>query len=361
MNLLRYIETNKKSFSEDPINKLDVLSLTWATYFNMSGVASTFPVSFPEFASDPYCRDLEIYHESFVPKTSAILFRRTLSSPRFKDCVLLAYDQVKDAEKDIQFGAIAFQAGGKIVVAFEGTDLSYVGWKEDCIISYSDSIGSYPLALSFLRSIMAKYEGPVILAGHSKGGNIAAYLLSAVKDDARIEKVYSYEGPGFRNPNVFSAHPERAKKLEKFVPQSAVVGILLNNEAEARIVKSRSVAVLQHNALKWVIKDEDFVYLQKRTISSRFVDKTANEWLNGLKEEERERFVGILFDSLEQTDARGFGQLVSHLANELPALYHAFHSLSPADRAFVRRVLRSLAKQALRSAHPKKKGLPSPS
>ena len=358
MNLLRYVETNKETFETSPLNKLDVLCFVWATYSNLTSIASRFPLSFPEFSKEPICDELELLHESFVPATSARLFRSMLASPRYQNCSFIGYDHVKDEDKDIQFGAIAFQADGRIIVVFEGTDLSYVGWKEDCVMSYSDSIGSYPLAMSFLNQIMERFEGNVILAGHSKGGNVAAYLLANVADDSRIEKTYSFEGPGFRNPDVFAAFPERAAKLEKYIPHSSVVGILLNNETEARIVKSRSVAVLQHNALKWVIRDGDFVYLSKRTVSSRFIDKTANEWIAGLSEEERERFVGLLFSTLDQTKVNSFGQLVYDIAHELPLLHRAYKGLNAEDRAFFRRVIRALGRQALATTFSKKRAKP---
>ena len=359
MNLLRYVETNKETFETSPINKLDVLCFVWATYSNLTSIAPRFPLSFPDFAKEPICDELELLHESFVPETSARLFRSMLASPRYQNCSFLGYDHVKDQDKDIQFGAIAFQADGKIVVVFEGTDLSYVGWKEDCVMSYSDSIGSYPLAMRFLKQMMERFEGNVILAGHSKGGNIAAYLLANIADDSRIEKAYSFEGPGFRNPDVFAPFPERAAKLEKFIPHSSVVGVLLNNETEARIVKSRSIAVLQHNALKWVIRDGDFVYLSKRTVSSRFVDKTANEWIARLSDEERERFVNLLFSALNQTEVSSFGQLVYDIAHELPLLYRAYKGLNEEDRAFFRRVIRALGKQALATTFSKKRAKPA--
>ncbi len=362
MNLLRYIAIHKKTFEEDPLNKLDVLGFVWTTYFNMEEVQSAFPMTLNEFGKLPYCADLELYHESFVPRTSSTLFRRMVASPRYGRCEILHYKRLCDGEKKIQFGALAFRADGKLIVVFEGTDMSYVGWKEDCMMAYSDTIGSYPIAMDFLRKILRDYEGEVILAGHSKGGNIAAYLLATIEDDSRIVKVYSYEGAGFRNPNVFADHPERIKKLEKYIPHSAVVGVIFNNETEVRIVKSRSVSVLQHNALKWVIHDGDFVYMNKLTVSSRFIDKTANEWIQGLNYEERERFVGLLFQTLDQTGTGDFGSLIWYFARELPTLYHAYRSLNAEDRAFFRRVLRALGKQALLTVGEKKhKPLPVPS
>ena len=353
MNLIRYVKTNFTPFQELALNKLDVLAFVWTSYFNMASLVSKMPLRLGELKGDPYLGNLEKLHESFVPKTSSSLFRSMVISPRYRDAKILAYRKVSDEGKAIQFGAIAYEAAGHLIVVFEGTDLSYVGWKEDCIMSYSDTIGSYPLAERFLEEAMKLSSYPVIIAGHSKGGNVAAYLLTSAEDDSRIERVYSFEGPGFRNPNVFAAHPERVAKLEKYIPHSSVVGVLLNNEAETRIVKSRSVAVLQHNALKWVIHDNDFIYLSKRTISSRFIDKTANAWIAGLTSEERERFVQLFFGALNQTDTMGFGQLAMRIGKELPLLFKAFRSLSPGDKEFLRRVLRRFGDQALLEIKPK--------
>ncbi|MBQ3814802.1 MAG: DUF2974 domain-containing protein, partial [Clostridia bacterium] len=43
------------------------------------------------------------------------------------------------------------------------------------------------------------YEGPLLLLGHSKGGNLAIYAAAEAEPDIklRIEEIFNTDGPGF--------------------------------------------------------------------------------------------------------------------------------------------------------------------
>ena len=101
-----------------------------------------------------------------------------------------------DAETTKQFSACVFELGnGTLYVAFRGTDSSIVGWKEDFMMrsaarsprrsrrALSDRAG-WPLA------------GPIMVGGHSKGGNLAVYAAANVPSEIqeRITVVYSHDG-----------------------------------------------------------------------------------------------------------------------------------------------------------------------
>ncbi|MCR5348427.1 MAG: DUF2974 domain-containing protein [Bacilli bacterium] len=346
MDLLRYIASKKETWEEDPLNKIDVLGYVWLSYFDFRPVQERFPLAWDAFKNDPFFDNLEKRHETFVPKSCATLFRNMIASPRYQKTVMVDYQHIIDSDQDVQFGALALSAGGKTIVIFEGTDLSFVGWKEDCIMSYSDSVPSYPLAEAFIKRTLEKTEGPVILAGHSKGGNIAAYCLATLEDDSRIESVYSFEGPGFHSDNVFSAHPERMEKLHKYIPYSSVVGVLLCNETNVSIVKSGSVGVLQHNTFKWRIQGNDFEYANKRSLSSLYIDKAVNGWLKCLDEDERKRFIEITFNTLNKTKVKDFKGLAKTLFKEIPTMRQAYKEMGDNDKTFFASAIKSLFSSA---------------
>ena len=346
MHLNQYVSSTTATLEDLPLSKIDVLALTWLTYFDMRPIADRLPLSFAELKDDPYAAELEQKHESFIPNICANMFRTMMVNPRYRDFRIIAYQHQVDASISLQFGALAIDTGKQIVVAYEGTDLSFNGWKEDCIMSYSDSIASYPLAKGFLEEVLRITDRPLILAGHSKGGNVAAYCLATYEDDSRIEAAYSFEGPGFHNPQIFAAYPERTAKLQKFIPQSAVVGVMLCNEAQVRIVRSDSVGVFQHNAFKWIIKEGDFVYLAKTTASSRYIDRAVNGWIDSLTETERAHFVDLCFDGLQRTKVKRFPELLQNIFKEMPALRENYMNLGKEDKAFIKRAIRSLAQSA---------------
>ena len=343
MDIFGYLKANQKTFEEDPIRHLDVLAYTWITYFDMPAAISKLPLSIEGWKEEPSYAHLHKYHRSFVPKSSERIVKLMAESPRFKDSVIVDYQYETDSKRNLQFGVIAYRVGGKIIIAFEGTDLSYVGWREDFVMAYSDFIASYVVALSFIEKIMNETEEPIILSGHSKGGSIATYCLANMNDDSRIEAVYSFEGPGFHSKGVFDKHPERAAKVMKYVPHNAIVGILLNNESDFKIVRTYTVGILQHNPLRWVIKDNDFVYLKKRTLSSRFIDVSVNRWINSLSEEEKERFARIFFTNLEAFGPDEFKDLYQNFLLYIPALSRAHENLEKDDKMFFDKVIKRLA------------------
>ena len=342
MDILGYVRSNKSSFEELPFNHLDALAFTWLTYFDMPEVVGKVPLEFSRWPENPLFSKIETFHRSFVPKTSANLVRLMVASPRYKDARLIDFAYVSDRKAALQFGAIAFEVAGKVLIAFEGTDLTYAGWREDCEMAYSDTIASYPRALSFIKRVSSKTTGPIVLSGHSKGGNVATYCLAVVEDDSRIEAVYSYEGPGFHTKDIFAQHPERSVKLFKYVPHNAVVGILLNDESNLRIVKTYTVGILQHNALRWVIKNNDFVYLKKRSMTSHFIDRSVNSWIESLPEKDKRRFSKLFFEYLEAFGPDEFDELYKKFFFHVPALFRAYGNLSDDDRTFFNGVIKKL-------------------
>ena len=351
MNILHYVKHNTDSFKKTPLNHLDILAFTWLTYFNFTSVEDDLPFYLHEFVHKSCFNDMASLHESFVPKTSETLFKRMVANPRYKDVQFVYNYERKSRSKAMQFGVLAFIIDGKLLICFEGTDLSYVGFKEDFMMSYTDSIASYPIAEHIYKELSSRYPNlPIILSGHSKGGNVAAYCLAALEDDSRIEEVVSYEGPGFHSDSVFKAHPEREAKLTKYVPKESIVGILLNSQTKIKIVRSGTVGILQHNALKWYIQGNDFIYSSKLAYSSRFIDKAANAWINSLSSEEKERFTKLFFDNLEEYGPEQFEDLYKRFFKQIPSLAKAAKNLDADDKKFVRSVIGRLRKQVFVTA-----------
>lgn len=347
MNAIKFITKTQATLSETPLNPLDVLGFTWLTYFDMSGVQNQIPLDLHKLKDSDFYKHLERLHQTFLPSASAKIGRALIDSPRYEGAMLVGYQENYVPEKSIQFGAIAAIFADRLIVAFEGTDLSLTGWKEDFIMSYQDTIPSYPLAEEFLTKVMADYPGyKVILAGHSKGGNIAAYLLATIKDDSRIDVVYSYEGPGFHDRHIFDAHPERRAKLQRYIPQGAIVGIMLNSTEDTIVVKSPSIGVFQHNPLKWKVdKDYQFVRLKKLSWSSRYLKRTANAWIDGLTDEDKKKFTEMLFGSLG--DGRGhIYEILRNIFKAFPAAHNAYKNLSKEDRKFFWKTLGKFPKKA---------------
>ena len=354
MNILGYLKKNQEPFEKVPFNVADVLLFSWMAYFDFASVKEQLPLSLKEFEAIPYYKKEDPYRSSFFPKFSRKFMHQLEVSNRFKDVELIDCDYVLDKKSVAQFAVIAVRINKRILIAIRGTDPSYTGWKEDFVLAYKDRINSYSLAESFVKRIMDNHEEKIILCGHSKGGNICTYLLSQMEDVTKIEHVYSFDGPGFRIKGLFKDKEERLNLFTKYIPQSSFVGVLFSNETEVKIIKSGSFMILQHNPFVWVIKNNDFVYLKKRTLSSRYLEKAINNWINGLNEDERERFTEIIFGELDRFDAQDFVVFFKKLLMQIGPVYKAYRGLEKNDRKLVNRVMRQLAKNLIKPEKNKK-------
>ena len=172
-------------------------------------------------------------------------------------------------------------------------------------MAYQLPVPSQTEAVGYLETAAQNCRGKIYVGGHSKGGNLAVYASAFASDEVkkRICKIYSHDGPGFLT-DVTNRDEYKAieRLIDKTVPQSSLVGMLLDDPSTFKVVKSSRIGVLQHEPFSWQVKDDEFLYLSKLTGVARYNDKTLNAWINSLSNEERRRLVNLIFDFLEKQD-----------------------------------------------------------
>ena len=85
----------------------------------------------------------------------------TFSQDRLNEIDATDFKDILDRDRVIQFAAITFSIDeNHSVVSFRGTDTSAIGWKEDCMLSYSDEIPGQTEALSYFenQNLRKKYN-----------------------------------------------------------------------------------------------------------------------------------------------------------------------------------------------------------
>ena len=355
MNMIGYIKKCEETFKKSPANIVDALLMSWVAYFDFSYVKDQLPLKFEDFQYINEYKKLDPYISSYVARYSRRFLRLMYNSPRFKDAELVATDYILDKKNDTQFAVIAVKCENDIIVAVRGTDPNYTGWKEDFQMSFKDKIHSYSHMDAFIKRLTKKYrKEKLILCGHSKGGNVCTYTLSQIEDDSHISKVYSFDGPGFRAKGLFKGKEERLEKYTKIVPQSSVVGVLFSNETDIKIIKSRSLLLMQHNPFEWVIKNNDFVCVEKRTISSRYLEQSLNYWIESLNEKDRERFTEIIFGELDNFKTQDISTFFKTLLLQVGPIWKAYRNLDKEDKKVVNRVVKRLFKSFLMKPELKK-------
>lgn len=180
-------------------------------------------------------------------------------------------------------------------------------------MAFESPVPAQSAALQYLQEAAAALSGPLLLGGHSKGGNLAIYAAAhadpAVQE--RIRAVYSFDGPGLDDATVASQGYARiAARIRSFVPQSSVVGMLLAYHPEYTVVKSDALGLMQHDAFTWQLLGTRFIEAPEVDAGSRLVNQTVHAWLSRVTPEQRRRFVDTLFGLLEASGATTVKELM---------------------------------------------------
>ena len=214
-----------------------------------------------------------------------------------------------------QFSAMTFHLDdGSIVVSYRGTDDTVIGWREDFNLAFLRQTPSQKMATEYLNKISDKYnKGKIYICGHSKGGNLSVYASSVCRPDVqkRIERIFSYDGPGQSNELVASEGYERiCNRIDSFIPQSSLIGTMFNS-GKYKVVSSTYRGAHQHDLYSWELDGPKFLRLPK--LSSRGIKNQSgfNGMMSKMTDREKEGFVEIFFGAIESTGASTLSEISS--------------------------------------------------
>ena len=320
-SIIEYVQDELRSFSAKPLCEVDSLVFSQLAKFNwdvFEGIPAKFAdrrrsMRAPKLCNLFHAEDFKgLFPHVHEPHDEDVrlnwsLFASLVASPRFRDVRVAGYLSIFDDKVGEQFSVSVFAIpSGGLYVAFRGTDDSLVGWKEDFQLAFVSPVPAQQSALDYLEQVVSSTRARIYVGGHSKGGNLAVYAAAMLPEklQRRIFAVYSHDGPGF--PDEVLASPgfkAISLRINKTVPESSLVGMLLEQQEPYRIVKSQGKGGMeQHYLYNWVIEDGDLVRLDKLTSSAYFFDAALHDWLIGLDVNQKRLFTDALFDMLEETD-----------------------------------------------------------
>lgn len=314
MELLDYLKwRNDISLSISPFNDIDNVILSYISYMDFDELFSdTEGIYSIEEVLKTFCEKYsldEIKDKGQFTERAPLLLEQMVAGERFRETRIGYYREIFDKEKVKQFSAVTFfLPDGTNYIAFRGTDSTITGWKEDFLMScMSDSEGAKE-SVSYLNDVANLIKGEIILGGHSKGGNFAMYAAAFCNEELkeRIVRVYNNDGPGFREEIIDSAeYKQILGKICSIVPHTSIVGQLLSNECEQKVVKSSAKGIFQHDAMTWEVMRDSFVESELDDMSN-FINISLGSWLEKTDDETRESLVSTVFALIEETEANTF-------------------------------------------------------
>lgn len=356
--IIDYVKTEMRTFAEHPFHEVDSLVLSQFSYIHLGNLIappSAGIVRKPLTLQQLY--RAECFPHFFADQPDALRNRRLLAacaaSPRFRDMGIAYYEEDFDETCEKQFCAMTFFISADTAyLAFRGTDASLIGWKEDFNMAFLTPVPSQEAALNYTLSVAKLVRGQLMLGGHSKGGNLAVYtaMMSPQHLQNRIVSIYSHDGPGFRD-NIFESdgYLRIKNRIHKTLPQSSLVGMLLEHQEDYAIVESTAVGIIQHNPYSWVVRGGNFVRLTTLTSSADYLNRTLSEWLSGLSNEQREQFVDALYSVISATDLTSFTELRDNWQTEISVLIENMKNMDEPTRRILHETLRSLMHMAVKN------------
>ena len=291
------------TFTQAPPNAVDALIFSALSYIHYGAQVESHPeqpVLLRDAAETFFAREEP---EKYVRVEKDLnLLHGAAQTARFGQTRITMYRDVLIPEQEPQFAAMTFLLDdGSAFLAFRGTDYTLVGWKEDFNMSFQQTVPAQRMAQQYVREVAAEYALPLRLGGHSKGGNLAVFAAarSGPLLQQQILQIYNHDGPGFTkymmgDPGYLAMVP----RIQTYIPESSVIGMLLEHEEPYVVVKSRTVSLLQHDPYTWEIQGRGFVTVEEISDDSRFLDAAIKSWFADMTNQERGRLVDVLFTLL---------------------------------------------------------------
>lgn len=336
-------------WAEMAFSDVDSLVLCQLSYLKYDGIVSGVRENGPSIILKDIAKHADyekLFADERYEKENRALFEAAISGRRFCNMRLNCYINIVEKEWETQFSAITFLLeDGTLYIAFRGTDETIVGWKEDFNMAFLSPVPGQAYSVKYLNMVMGRLYKPFYIGGHSKGGNLAIY--SAMKCIPRVQerilKIYSMDGPGFRQGVLEECGYDKiADRVVKILPQSSLIGMIFEKEIRYITVESNRFGLAQHDPYTWQVEEVHFAVAEDINESSRFRDNTINEWIYSLDEQQLRLFVDTLYQIITASKAENLIELTADWKKSMNSMVAALKEIDEATIRILKAIIKSL-------------------
>jgi len=355
-NIIDYLHwRGDLAFSASPFCEVDNLILSMLSLVDYGGIIADDVLPSPIKLSDCYKKYKEIHPNgeefgAIVPVVMNDLFELVAKSARFSDLYVTSYREKSSEAEFAQFAAITFVLpDNSVFVSYRGTDDTLNGWREDFNLSFTYPVVAQKMAAEYLTDIASMVGGKIRLGGHSKGGHLAIFAAAFAPKNVRerIITAYSNDGPGFVEEVIESEGYRELSdcgKLAVIVPQSSVIGMLLEHSEDYTVIESTmSNGLFQHDPFSWSVIGNRFVHSEKLSKSGEMHDAVLGKWLGEMSVDQRREFTETMFGIIESTGAKTLSDFAVDGFGKLSAAIRAIGGMDKETRENMTKIVRRLA------------------
>lgn len=351
-NVLDYVDwRGDLSFEASPVNEVDKYIFAVIGKPDYTGIipADSSTVSLRAAVGGYFQRYPDAEKLGLVASAYTLpVLKKLALSPRYRAVRLSNFINKVIVEETEQFSALTVHADGVNYISFRGTDDSIVGWKENCELAVKDSVPAQRDALTYLVETAKTCEGPLVVCGHSKGGNLAIYAACTAPKEIqkRITEVISYDGPGFMADFLDSeGYLCMEGKITTMVPYKSLVGVLLNQAGDLQVIQAEEAGVVGHDGLTWNVTRDGFVRAEQLSEISKFFRTSMAETLDEMGTEDRGELVEEIFEALTSTGAENLSEFPDQTLRQMFEVANNFRK-SDEIRSFFGKMAEKSIKQA---------------
>lgn len=345
------------SFKQVPLNEVDKIILTRISYLPFKEIVLDRKESIEVISNK--MKNIEL--EKFIWKDDKEFIIKLGKSNRYKDLKVTDYVEILDLNVQKQFAAITIWLPHKVkYISFRGTDMSLVGWKEDFNMSFMNHIPSQKEALKYLNEIGKKYRTRLIIGGHSKGGNLAIYSATFCNDKIKnkIIEIINADGPGFdKTITTSEQYRQILKKINTYIPQSSIIGRLLEHEDEYTTILSTQRGLMQHDIFSWQLDRLNLIRVPDLTDDSKIVNKAVKSWLESTTIEQRKNFINIIYDVIIASKAQDINDFEIDTLKKITNVLKKYRNINKEEKKEIEEMIKLFFESTIKSIRDNKKGV----
>ncbi|MEG1565777.1 MAG: Mbeg1-like protein [Bacilli bacterium] len=345
-NIFEYVSKyGKLDFSQKGFTEIDGLVMAVISYIPFENIVSD------TFAEQITIKEANILFRASQQNKDLVLFKRDIllldalaNSIRYGDLKLCKFIKKINEIKEEQFSAITIVINPETCyVSYSGTDITFVGWKENFNMIFVDVIPAQLDAKKYLLDLLNESDAKhFYLGGHSKGGNLAIFAGYGLEDkfNNRLVNIYNFDGPGFKNETVVSeAYLSIIKKLRSYVPQGSVVGMILEHHEGFKVIGSYYPGIIQHDYYSWKITDDHFLLVNDVKKESLIIYNSIHDWLDNMSMKQRKTFVNSIYMLIMVTKDKTTHEFYRHGFKSAAILIRAYQKIPKEDKKLIKRAL----------------------
>ena len=343
MNVLDYLAKYKDvSFKEMPFNEIDALALANFSYVDFSELKLTKERVNAAFLAK-LIKDYEPPFDASERKLGYLKIAKMIcEGKRYNRADFAHFRKIRDASSEKQFQAITLIYRDFIYISFCGTDSTTLGWKEDCNMALLQIVPSEVEAIKYANMVASKHWfRRIYLGGHSKGGRLAITAAKGMNNKRRIAAIFAFDAPNYPASAYDAEYQKIDSRILAFAPNESIIGRLMDEYHQKRIVKSTNSLLYQHDTFSWVINDKSFVYVDEYTEKSTRIVRAINNALKTYDEETKRQFIDFFFDGFEKMKLEKLPnekEFISFFAKRIPSIINIWKESPKENRSAVKKI-----------------------